>query len=93
MMTPEEIARLKTILPLFQSFKRVWAAAIVSIDGDDMVLKVTAGHTTVVHAEPGMFARYAPVPGDYYVIYADGYASISPRNAFEDGYRSVEPDA
>ena len=31
-------------------------------------------------------ARYFPQPGDYYVVYADGYQSISPAAAFEEGY-------
>ena len=31
-------------------------------------------------------ARYFPRPGDYYVVYADGYQSISPAAAFEEGY-------
>jgi len=29
------------------------------------------------------------VPGDYYVVYDDGYASISPREAFEAGYHRL----
>lgn len=33
-----------------------------------------------------MFGRYVPVPGDFYVVYADGYKSFSPRKAFLDGY-------
>lgn len=32
------------------------------------------------------FARYRPVPGDFLVFYPDGYISISPRQAFLDGY-------
>jgi hypothetical protein len=33
-----------------------------------------------------MFVRYTPMPGDYYVVYEDGYQSFSPRKAFLDGY-------
>lgn len=36
-----------------------------------------------------LFARHVPVPGDYYVVYADGYESFSPAKAFEDGYTAV----
>jgi hypothetical protein len=32
------------------------------------------------------FARGAPSPGDYVVIYDDGYKSWSPAKAFEEGY-------
>lgn len=39
-----------------------------------------------VLAPKEMFARYVPVSGDYYVVYADGYESFSPKRAFEEGY-------
>ena len=31
-------------------------------------------------------AKHEPKPGDYFVVYADGYQSVSPAKAFEDGY-------
>lgn len=34
-----------------------------------------------------MTTRYVPVPGDFYVVYADGYKSFSPRKAFLEGYK------
>jgi hypothetical protein len=40
-----------------------------------------------------IFARYVPVPGDFYVVYADGYQSFSPRKAFLEGYTREEPNA
>lgn len=33
--------------------------------------------------------KHRPVPGGYYVLYADGYASFSPAEAFESGYTKV----
>jgi len=36
--------------------------------------------------EPKMTARYQPEVGDYWIVYPDGYQSISPRQAFLDGY-------
>jgi hypothetical protein len=39
-----------------------------------------------IFASAEMFSRYQPVPGDFYVVYADGYKSISPRKAFLEGY-------
>ena len=36
------------------------------------------------------FARKVPFPGDYIVIYDDGYKSWSPAKAFEEGYTRVE---
>jgi hypothetical protein len=38
-----------------------------------------------------MLARSLPVPGDYLVTYDDGYQSISPGKAFEEGYSEIEP--
>lgn len=34
--------------------------------------------------------RYRPVIGDYLVEYEDGYRSVSPRKAFEDGYSPID---
>ena len=85
-------------LPRWQSHKIVHAAIIDSVSGEDIHLWVPpagAGHNAPfnvpvkVKAAPKMFDRYMPVPGDYYVVYEDGYASISPRQAFEDGYHRL----
>lgn len=35
------------------------------------------------------FARGTPAPGDYIVIYDDGYKSWSPAKAFEEGYTRI----
>ena len=72
-------------LPKWQSHKTVHAARIKGIDGEEMTLEGVNGDVNVT-AAPQMFTRYRPVVGDYYVVYDDGYASISPRQAFETGY-------
>ncbi|MFA9204828.1 MAG: hypothetical protein ACEQSH_00070 [Bacteroidia bacterium] len=78
-------------LPKWQSIKVVQAAVIrhVSQNTGRMTIHVDpskpTGHIEVLPAD-NMFARYRPVPGDYYVVYDDGYAAISPRKAFEEGY-------
>lgn len=36
------------------------------------------------------FCRHQPEVGGYYVVYADGYASYSPADAFEQGYSLIE---
>lgn len=72
-------------LPKWQSHKTVHAAKILEIDGDSMLL-AGVSEPVQVTAAPNMFSRYRPVVGDYYVVYDDGYASISPRQAFESGY-------
>jgi hypothetical protein len=34
-------------------------------------------------------AKHKPVVGGYYVVYADGYESFSPAQAFEEGYTRI----
>ena len=31
--------------------------------------------------------KHNPAPGGYYVVYADGYASYSPKRSFEEDYK------
>lgn len=83
------------MLPKWQSHKVVRAAKIQAVKGD-LIRVVIPGATAIdenniaeVTAAQNMFARYMPVPGDYYVVYDDGYASISPRAAFEEGYHKL----
>lgn len=92
-------------LPKWQSHKIVHAAKILKVDGTTITLSVPLsangevltrddpldenGTLLTVEAAPNMFSRYVPVSGDYYVVYDDGYASISPRQAFEEGYHRL----
>jgi hypothetical protein len=81
-------------LPLYISHKKVRALEIRSTGG----LSFDASGRPMrelIFADPGflpiwvsgdLFVRYTPVPGDYYVLYEDGYNSISPRKAFLEGY-------
>lgn len=92
-------------MPVYQSHKQVRAARILKVGrnvllhidlpaegaSDAMLLDIGGG--VWVDAEPNMFARYRPVPGDYYVVYDYGtpkqYASISPAQQFDDGYALI----
>jgi hypothetical protein len=87
-------------LPVYISHKKVRALEIRSIGHyrtrDDKLER------EVVFADPAhepifapdtMFARYVPLPGDYYVVYDDGYASFSPRKAFLEGYSPARPES
>lgn len=77
-------------LPRWQSHKIVHAAKIKSIDKlETLELEGANGASVFVKAAPNMFARYTPIGGDYYVVYEDGYASISPHQAFEQGYHRL----
>lgn len=77
-----------TGLRLYQSHKTVHAAKILGVSGEDITLDAPTG-PMVVKAAKNMFARYVPVPGDFYVIYRDGFASISPSQEFIDGYHPI----
>lgn len=81
------------LLPKWQSHKVVRAVKIIQIFHDNtMELDVVDPGTNLcacVAPADKMFARYRPVPGDYYVVYDDGFASISPRAAFEEGYHRL----
>lgn len=43
-----------------------------------------------VTASSEMRARMEPVPGDYWVIQADGYIYLNPKDVFERKYSPVE---
>jgi hypothetical protein len=78
-------------MPRYVSHKKVWALEIDSISTDPGLLVARTltfrdkGYAPM-KAPDEMFSRYSPVPGDFYVQYADGYKSFSPRKAFLDGY-------
>lgn len=81
-------------MPRYVSHKKVWALEIDTITNDvdaagaKMLTFRDKGYAKM-RAPLEMFARYVPVPGDYYVVYADGYKSFSPRKAFLEGYVSA----
>ena len=81
-------------MPRYQSHKFVWALEIDTITNDvdaagaKMLTFRDKGYAKM-RASLEMFSRYVPVPGDYYVVYADGYKSFSPRKAFVEGYTRV----
>lgn len=78
-------------MPRYRCHKEVWALQV-----SDVPIKINAdGSITFGVADVGygpvtvgreVVARYMPVAGDFYVVYADGYKSFSPRKAFIEGY-------
>ena len=74
-------------MPKYQSHKKVWALQIADVTGTTLSF-VEKGYAPI-SVDPKMFIRYTPTAGDYYVVYDDGYASISPKKAFEEGYRRL----
>ena len=73
----------------FISHKVVHAAQIVSISlrPDAAMLLTLDDNQRVPH--PGT-TKYTPFVGDYYIVYKDGYRSLSPKLAFEEGYTEVK---
>jgi hypothetical protein len=88
----EKIAeQVEREMPRYVSHKQVWALeigeiSIRSISSEDRKLSFRDKGYEPVVAPGQMFSRYTPVPGDFYVVYADGYKSFSPRKAFVEGY-------
>lgn len=39
-----------------------------------------------IEVDAAYIDKHKPQPGGYYVVYADGYKSFSPAQAFEEGY-------
>lgn len=77
-------------MPRYQCHKKVWALKIGAIDGPDpWKLTPENGRYASFECPPEMFTRYIPAPGDYYVVYDDGYKSFSPAKAFEEGYTLI----
>lgn len=89
-------------MPRYRSHKTVWALKIASIEFDadkaQETNRETDGSATITPVEAGYapfkveesyVRKHTPKEGGYYVVYADGYKSWSPADAFEDGYTRV----
>jgi hypothetical protein len=84
-------------LPAWQSHKVVRAGRIVAIGqvtlqdgkaGRSLGVEGADGNIYEARCDGEMFTRYFPVEGDFYVVYEDGYESISPAQAFTEGYHA-----
>jgi hypothetical protein len=74
---------------VYQSTKRVQAGEITEVVELGCYVNNEDGTSTLRKFEPGMTVRYKPVVGDYWIIYDDGYQSISPKVAFDRGYHLI----
>ena len=87
------------LAPRYRCHKEVQALKIGAVevmpDGSALLEIADEGSSgsgfSPVPVDKSMIARYIPHFGDYLVIYADGYRSISPAKAFEEGYTRL-PD-
>lgn len=77
-------------MPSYRSHKKVWALEIETVSvGAPYRMKPKDARYAEVTLPAEMWSRYQPVSGDFYVVYADGYKSFSPRKAFLEGYTAV----
>ena len=89
-------------MPAYRSHKIVHALKIASIkydgwedperetDGSAVMTSVEEGYAPI-KLEAEYCRKHKPQVGGYYVVYADGYKSWSPAEAFESGYTRIEP--
>jgi hypothetical protein len=85
------MSELDSVLKPYTSHKKVRAAEITSIGSENPVTferPVTLAGRVTLNLPGAMFVRYTPVPGDYLVVYEDGYRSFSPRKQFLEGYKA-----
>jgi len=85
-------------LPLYKSHKEVRGAKILEIrrnDGNEVRIRLDVGDGLLWPTTFAWLQRFSPKEGDYVVLYADGYISVSPPQAFEAGYVLVRdsPDS
>ena len=83
-------------MPRYKCHKEVWALKVAAIefseDGSAKIAPVDHRYGTV-ETKPGYRQKFhGDINGSdlgYYVVYADGYASWSPTEAFEEGYTLI----
>jgi hypothetical protein len=85
-------------MPKYKCHKEVHALKIAEIRDTTVPGNESDGSRLIVPADEGfapfrvhrdyMF-KHKPQVGGYYVVYADGYISFSPAEAFEDGYTRI----
>ena len=83
---------ITTELPIYQCHKKVRAAKITGFrsNGIPEAPDILLGEVgAIVSHLPDWYAKNKPSIGDYYVLYEDGYASISPAKPFESGYTKL----
>lgn len=74
----------------YQCHKKVSAGQIKEVgEREASGINVILDDGNIHRLTVDMIIRHLPVVGDYLVRYEDGYTSVSPQKAFEDGYTAV----
>ena len=79
-------------MPRYRSHKTVWALKIAAIkyEGVGAVMTPVEDGYAPFAIDADYMHKHDPKVGGYYVVYADGYKSWSPAEAFESGYTLME---
>lgn len=85
-------------MPRYKCHKKVYALKIADVEDPTLPGNETDG-SRIIHPVDARYAsfrvdheyvrKHKPQPGGYYVVYADGYKSFSPADAFESGYTLI----
>lgn len=80
-------------MPRYECHKQVWALKIKEVQDNKATNPAIAfedeGYAPI-SVDWDWYYKHKPLPGGYYVVYADGYKSYSPAKAFEDGYTRID---
>ena len=89
-MNDENAAKME--MPRYRSHKEVWALKIADIqhDHEGSTITPTNKEYAPFRVDTAYVDKHRPRIGGYYVVYADGYKSWSPPEAFEEGYTLIE---
>ena len=68
--------------PRYVISEQVWALEIASADRLTCTMSFKDERHAPLKTHPKMWARYQPIAGDFYVLYADGDQLFLPRDAF-----------
>ena len=80
------------IMPQYKCHKVVGAVKIKTfqlLPNQDAMIETDVPGFEFFKVSAKYMNRHWPKPGGYYVIYADGYESFSPAEAFEAGYTKI----
>lgn len=77
---------VSTEMPCYKCHKEVHALKIIAVMGDAIIPE--QGFTPFKVSREYL-EKHKPEAGGYYVVYADGYKSFSPAEAFESGYTRI----
>lgn len=74
--------------PVVVEAYRIANVAVDLYKPEEIIIRLSDG--TVRRPIPEMLARIQPVKGDYWVIQADGYEYLNPKDVFERKYSPVQ---